>query len=312
VTEHPSLDGLVRQLCRGARRRPRQGKGRCVAADRSDLVGVACSEDGHKETVPAKDLRKGDIVRVEKDNVMRPMARLSREPPSSTSPPSLANRRLVLKEPEPTCSRPLTAGTTIISDWLLIRVTTNPGDTFLDRMIRLVERSQTAEDPNEIALTVLLDPDADFRDCRRDDRAGGETLLQAQINVADLVALLVALIPTTIGALLSAIGIAAIDRTMRFNVLAMSARQSKQPAMSRRCILDKTGTITTGNREANDFIAVHGLPAEDLIQAAFSGILFRYDAGRPIRRLVQCGARRSTGVWSSTGEGTGLFSADPA
>ena len=134
------------------------------------------------------------------------------------------------------------------------------------------------------------------------------TYLQAQINVADLVALLVALIPTTIGALLSAIGIAAIDRTMRFNVLAMSGKAVEAAGDVQTLILDKTGTITTGNREANDFIAVHGFQQRDLIQAAFLASYF--DTTPEGRSVVSCSAARGAQPVSGLDQAKGLdFSA---
>ena len=137
------------------------------------------------------------------------------------------------------------------------------------------------------------------------------TYLQAQINVADLVALLVALIPTTIGALLSAIGIAAIDRTMRFNVLAMSGKAVEAAGDVQTLILDKTGTITTGNREANDFIAVHGFQQRDLIQAAFlHPISIRRRRVDPSSRAVRREALNR--CWCSTRRRDWIFQRRPA
>ena len=175
----------------------------------------------------------------------------------STRRPSPANPRLCSRKRERTCS-PVTAGTTIVSDWLIVRVTTDPGDTFLDRMIHLVEGAKRQKTPNEIALTVLLAILTLIFVIVVAAMAPVAAYLQAQINVADLIALLVALIPTTIGALLSAIGIAGIDRTMRFNVLAMSGKAVEAAGDVQTLILDKTGTITTGDREANDFIPAAG------------------------------------------------------
>ncbi len=180
----------------------------------------------------------------------------------------------VLKETGTDMFSSVTAGTTIISDWLLFRVTANPGDSFLDRMIRLVEAAKRQKTPNEIALTVLLSILTLIFVIVVATIAPVAIYLQAQINVADLVALLVALIPTTIGALLSAIGIAAIDRTMRFNVLAMSGKAVEAAGDVQTLILDKTGTITTGDRQASDFIPVAGRQQKDLVQAAFLASYF--------------------------------------
>jgi len=180
----------------------------------------------------------------------------------------------VLKEPGTDMFSSVTAGTTVISDWLLFRVTVNPGHTFLDRMIQLVEAAKRQKTPNEIALTVLLSILTLIFVIVVATIAPVAAYLEARINVADLVALLVALIPTTIGALLSAIGIAGIDRTMRFNVLATSGKAVEAAGDVQTLILDKTGTITTGNREARDFLPVAGRTRQELIQAAYLASYF--------------------------------------
>ncbi len=289
-----------------------EGRGKAKAAalrrTRSDLVGVRVIEDGHKETVPAKDLRKGDIVRVEKDNVMPADGEVIEGAAFVNESAITGESAPVLKEAGTDMFSSVTAGTTVISDWLLIRVTTNPGDTFLDRMIRLVEGAKRQKTPNEIVLTVLLSILTLIFVIVVATIAPVATYLQAQINVADLVALLVALIPTTIGALLSAIGIAAIDRTMRFNVLAMSGKAVEAAGDVQTLILDKTGTITTGNREANDFIAVHGFQQRDLIQAAFLASYF--DTTPEGRSVVSCSAARGAQPVSGLDQAKGLdFSA---
>jgi len=289
-----------------------EGRGKAKAdalrRTRSDLVGVRVLEDGHEETVPAKDLRKGDIVRVEKDNVMPADGEVIEGAAFLNESAITGESAPVLKEAGTDMFSSVTAGTTIISDWLLIRVTTNPGDTFLDRMIRLVEGAKRQKTPNEIALTVLLSILTLIFVIVVATIAPVATYLQAQINVADLVALLVALIPTTIGALLSAIGIAAIDRTMRFNVLAMSGKAVEAAGDVQTLILDKTGTITTGNREANDFIAVHGFQQRDLIQAAFLASYF--DTTPEGRSVVSCSAARGAQPVSGLDQAKGLdFSA---
>ncbi len=289
-----------------------EGRGKAKAdalrRTRSDLVGVRVLEDGHKEIVPAKDLRKGDIVRVEKDNVMPADGEVIEGAAFVNESAITGESAPVLKETGTDMFSSVTAGTTIISDWLLIRVTTNPGDTFLDRMICLVEGAKRQKTPNEIALTVLLSILTLIFVIVVATIAPVATYLQAQINVADLVALLVALIPTTIGALLSAIGIAAIDRTMRFNVLAMSGKAVEAAGDVQTLILDKTGTITTGNREANDFIAVHGFQQRDLIQAAFLASYF--DTTPEGRSVVSCSAARGAQPVSGLDQAKGLdFSA---
>jgi len=201
-------------------------------------------EDGREETVPATQLRIGDIVRVEQNDllpadgtVVEGIAYVNESAITGESAP-------VLKEAGTDIFSAVTAGTKIVSDWLLIRVTANAGDSFLDRMIRLVEGAKRQKTPNEIALTVLLSILTLIFLIVVAAIAPVAVYLNARINVADLVALLVALIPTTIGALLSAIGIAAIDRTMRFNVLATSGRAVEAAGDVQTLILDKTGTIT--------------------------------------------------------------------
>jgi K+-transporting ATPase ATPase B chain len=255
-----------------------EGRGKAKAASlrraRSELVGVRVLGDGRQETVPAKDLRKGDTVRVEKGNVIPADGEVIEGVASVNESAITGESAPVLREAGTDMFSSVTAGTTIISDWLLIRVTHNPGETFLDRMIHLVEGARRQKTPNEIALVVLLSILTLIFTIVVAAIAPVAAYLQAQINVADLVALLVALIPTTIGALLSAIGIAAIDRTMRFNVLAMSGKAVEAAGDVQTLLLDKTGTITVGDRQASDFIPVSGREQKDLIQAAFLASYF--------------------------------------
>jgi len=162
----------------------------------------------------------------------------------------------------------VTTGTTVISDCLLVRASAGPGETFLDRMIHLVEGAKRQKTPNEIALTALLSILTLIFVIVVAAMAPVASYLNAQINVADLIALVVALIPTTIGALLSAIGIAGIDRMVRFNVLATSGKAVEAAGDAQLLILDKTGTITVGNRQATQFIALPGCSSQQLAQAA--------------------------------------------
>jgi len=162
----------------------------------------------------------------------------------------------------------VTGGTRVLSDRIVVRITSKPGETFVDRMIGLVEGAARQKTPNEIALNILLaslsivfvvvaltlNPIASYA--------------AAPVSVPVLVALLVCLIPTTIGALLSAIGIAGMDRLVQRNVLAMSGRAVEAAGDVTTLLLDKTGTITYGNRQAAEFIALSGVPREDLIRAA--------------------------------------------
>ncbi|MGD8194366.1 potassium-transporting ATPase subunit KdpB [Herbiconiux sp. P18] len=162
----------------------------------------------------------------------------------------------------------VTGGTRVLSDRVVVKITSKPGETFVDRMIRLVEGASRQKTPNEIALNILLaslsvvflivvltlGPIAGYSD--------------AAPSIAVMVALLVCLIPTTIGALLSAIGIAGMDRLVQHNVLAMSGRAVEAAGDVTTLLMDKTGTITYGNRRASEFIALEGVPAAELREAA--------------------------------------------
>ena len=162
----------------------------------------------------------------------------------------------------------VTGGTQVLSDWIRVRITAAAGSTFLDRMIRLVEGAERQKTPNEIALDILLVGltiifvFATVTIPSYADYAGGA------ISIIILVALFVTLIPTTIGALLSAIGIAGMDRLVRFNVLAMSGRAVEAAGDVDTLLLDKTGTITLGNRQATEFKPVRGVTEQELADAA--------------------------------------------
>ncbi len=255
-----------------------EGRGKAKATalrqTRLNLMANRVLENGAIETVPATQLRIGDLVRVEKDHILPADGAVIEGVAFVNESAITGESAPVLKEPGTDMFSSVTAGTKIISDWLLIRVTTNPGDSFLDHMIRLVEGAKRQKTPNEIALTVLLAILTLIFLIVVAAIAPVAVYLNARINVADLVALLVALIPTTIGALLSAIGIAAIDRTMRFNVLATSGKAIEAAGDVQTLILDKTGTITTGDRQVTDFLPVAGQSGKALIQAAFLASYF--------------------------------------
>ncbi|MGK2965003.1 MAG: potassium-transporting ATPase subunit KdpB [Tepidiformaceae bacterium] len=223
---------------------------------------------GGTEVVTSLDLRRGDIVRVELNevipgdgDVVEGVAYVNEAAITGESAP-------VLKEPGTDIRSSVTGGTTVVSDHLQVRITANPGETFLDRMIGLVEGAARQKTPNEIALnillagltfiflmvTVTLQPFANY---------AGDLL-----SVVVLVALLVCLIPTTIGGLLSAIGIAGMDRLVQRNVLAMSGRAVEAAGDIDTLLLDKTGTITFGNRLAAEFIPVDGVTEAELVEAA--------------------------------------------
>src|ERR1700752_3478656 len=161
-----------------------------------------------------------------------------------------------------------TGGTQVISDWLKVRITAAPGSTFLDRMIALVEGAERQKTPNEIALNILLAGLTIIFVFAVATIPSFATYAGGAVSVVVLVALFVALIPTTIGALLSAIGIAGMDRLVRFNVLAMSGRAVEAAGDVATLLLDKTGTITLGNRQATAFRPIRGVTEQELADAA--------------------------------------------
>jgi K+-transporting ATPase ATPase B chain len=224
--------------------------------------------NGAEEMVPSSQLRRGDIVLIREGEiipgdgeVVEGIAYVNEAAITGESAP-------VLKEPGTDIRSGVTGGTQVVSDWLKIRITADPGETFLDRMIALVEGAQRQKTPNEVALTILLaglsiifllvvvtlQPFAIY---------AGEAL-----STIVLVALLVCLLPTTIGALLSAIGIAGMDRVTRFNVLAMSGRAVETSGDVDVLLLDKTGTITYGNRLAAEIVPVGEASREEAVRAA--------------------------------------------
>lgn len=182
----------------------------------------------------------------------------------------------------------VTGGTTVISDWLVVRITAAPGSSFLDRMIALVEGAERQKTPNEIALNVLLAGMTIVFLIAVVTLSGLGRYSGANVPVPVLVALLVTLIPTTIGGLLSAIGIAGMDRLIRFNVLAMSGRAVEAAGDVDTLLLDKTGTITFGNRMASEIIPVSGVTEREAAEAALLASLADETAeGRSIVALAQ-------------------------
>jgi len=241
---------------------------------------------GGVDEVPAAALRKGDLVCVDRDDVIPADGEVVEGTAYIDESAITGEAAPVVKEPGTDIFSSVTAGTRIISDHLLIRVSANPGESFLDRMIHLVEGAKRQKTPNEIALTVLLSILTLIFVIVVAAMAPVAAYLHAQINVADLIALLVALIPTTIGALLSAIGIAGIDRTARFNLIAMSGKAVEAAGDVHTILLDKTGTITIGNRQATDFIPLDGVAARTLVQAAYLASIF--DTTPEGRTIVTC------------------------
>jgi potassium-transporting ATPase ATP-binding subunit len=229
--------------------------------------------DGRIEQVSGSSLRAGDVVVCEAGDlipgdgeVVEGIATVDESVITGESAP-------VIRESGGDRSA-VTGGTKVLSDQVRIRITSNPGETFLDRMIALVEGAQRQKTPNEIALNILiagltlifllavvtLQPYAAY--------SVGQVGMGQVPSVAVLVSLLVCLIPTTIGGLLSAIGIAGMDRVMQHNVLAMSGKAVEAAGDVNSLLLDKTGTITLGNRQAVEFLPVSGVSNEELADAA--------------------------------------------
>jgi K+-transporting ATPase ATPase B chain len=269
-----------------------EGRGKAQAdalrATKSDASARQVLPDGSTQQVSATSLRKGDHIKVSAGEIIPAdgeviggLAAVDESAITGESAP-------VLKQPGTDIASSVTGGTRVVSDELLIRVSVDPGKGFIDRMISLVEGADRAKTPNEIALTVLLavltqvflivivtlPPIANY--------------VKTPVSIAALIALLVALIPTTIGGLLSAIGIAGMDRVAQFNVIATSGRAVEACGDINTLVLDKTGTITLGNRLAEEFIPVNGHEVKELAQVSLAASLFdETPEGRSIVRLAE-------------------------
>ncbi|GAA3376631.1 potassium-transporting ATPase subunit KdpB [Streptomyces sannanensis] len=249
-----------------------EGRGKAQADTlrkaKTDTVARRLTADGKsEERVPGTDLRIGDHVVCEADDIIPGDGDVIEGVASVDESAITGESAPVIRESGGDRSA-VTGGTKVLSDRIVIKITTKPGETFIDRMISLVEGAARQKTPNEIALNILLasltivfllavvtlQPFAAY--------AGAEQTMVV------LVALLVCLIPTTIGALLSAIGIAGMDRLVQRNVLAMSGRAVEAAGDVSTLLLDKTGTITLGNRQAAEFVPVKGTTAAELADAA--------------------------------------------
>ncbi len=248
-----------------------EGRGKAQADNlrktRTETKAKLVTASDEIQIVPATALRRGNIVRVEASEVIPGDGEVIEGIAAVNEASITGESAPVIRESGGDRSA-VTGGTTVISDWIKVRITANPGETFLDRMIALVEGAERQRTPNEIALSILLagltlvfmlvcvslQPFALY----------GGTILSLPV----LVALLVCLIPTTIGGLLSAIGIAGMDRLVQHNVLAMSGRAVEAAGDVDTLLLDKTGTITLGNRMATEFIPMLEVAVERLADAA--------------------------------------------
>ncbi|HZT95882.1 MAG TPA: potassium-transporting ATPase subunit KdpB [Chloroflexota bacterium] len=254
-----------------------EGRGKAQAdtlrRTRTDAQAKKLLPSGQTEIVSATELRRGDMVLVEAGDLIPGDGEVVEGVASVNEAAITGESAPVIKEPGTDIHSSVTGGTTIVSDWLKIRITANPGETFIDRMIALVEGANRQKTPNEIALNILLASLAIIFLLAVWTLQPFAIYSGSAVAVTTLVALLVCLIPTTIGGLLSAIGIAGMDRLVQFNVLAMSGRAVEAAGDVDTLLLDKTGTITFGNRLAFEFIPLGGHFEKELIEAALRSSL---------------------------------------
>ena len=217
--------------------------------------------------VPGTSLKVGDIVLVEAGDTIPSDGEVIEGVASVNEAAITGESAPVIRESGGDRSA-VTGGTQVLSDWIRVRITAAQGSTFIDRMIKLVEGAERAKTPNEIALNILLAGLTIIFVFATVTIPSYAAYAGGSISVIVLVALFVTLIPTTIGALLSAIGIAGMDRLVRFNVLAMSGRAVEAAGDVDTLLLDKTGTITLGNRQATAFRPVRGVTEQELADAA--------------------------------------------
>ena len=238
------------------------------------------------DKVGASDLKVGDIVVVDAGELIPSDGEIIDGVASVNESAITGESAPVIREAGGDRSA-VTGGTQVLSDWIVVRVTAAPGQTFIDRMIALVEGAKRQKTPNEIALSVLLAGLTLIFVIAVVTIVGLAAYAHAQVSVTTLVALFVTLIPTTIGGLLSAIGIAGMDRLVRFNVIATSGRAVEAAGDVDTLLLDKTGTITFGNRMADELVPVTGVSQRDLGEAALlSSLADQTPEGRSIVEYV--------------------------
>ncbi len=239
------------------------------------------------EGVSAIDLEPGDVVLVEPGDLIPSDGDVIEGVASVNESAITGESAPVIREAGGDRSA-VTGGTVVLSDWIKVRITAAQGSTFLDRMISLVEGAERQKTPNEIALNILLAGLTIIFVIAVATIPSFATYAGGSVSVVVLVALFVTLIPTTIGALLSAIGIAGMDRLVRFNVLAMSGRAVEAAGDVDTLLLDKTGTITLGNRQATEFIPLPGVSEKELADAAqFASLPDETPEGRSIVVLAK-------------------------
>jgi len=236
---------------------------------RKDLVAkkIINMEYRKYETIPASQLVKGDCVLAEAGDIIAGDGEIIKGVASIDESAVTGESAPVIREAGGDRSGVI-GGTKVLSDWIIFQITSNPGETFLDRMIELVEGAARMKTPNELALNILLVSLTFLFLLVTSTLQPYTRYLGSSLTITQLVSLFVALAPTTIGALLSAIGIAGMNRLLKINVLAFSGRAVEAAGDVDTVLLDKTGTITLGNRQADEFIPVKGVRELDLALAA--------------------------------------------
>jgi K+-transporting ATPase ATPase B chain len=270
-----------------------EGRGKAQAASlrrtRSDTIArrLVGGLHGTEQGVPAPELRKGDIVVCETGDIIPSDGTIVDGIASVDESAITGESAPVIREAGGDRSA-VTGGTRVLSDRIVIEITQNPGETFMDRIIGLVESASRQKTPNEIALNILLASLTIIFIIAVVTLQPFAVFAGASVSVVVLIALLVCLIPTTIGALLSAIGIAGIDRLLQKNVLAMSGRAVEASGDVDVLLLDKTGTITLGNRQAAEFIPAPGIEMQRLVKAAdLASVADETPEGRSIVALAR-------------------------
>jgi potassium-transporting ATPase ATP-binding subunit len=269
-----------------------EGRGKAQAdtlrSSRSDTIARKVLPEGSIGQVSSTELRKGDRVKVALGETIPADGEVVAGVASVDESAITGESAPVLKQPGTDIASSVTGGTRVVSDELTIQITADPGQGFIDRMIALVEGAKRTKTPNEIALTVFLAVLTQVFLIVVATLSPLANYVKTPISIAILVALLVALIPTTIGGLLSAIGIAGMNRVSQFNVIATSGRAVEACGDVNTLILDKTGTITLGNRLADEFIPVNGHSVQEVAAIALAGSLFdETPEGKSIVQLAE-------------------------
>jgi K+-transporting ATPase ATPase B chain len=283
-----------------------EGRGKAQAdslrATKSQLVAkrLNSAEGREFDTVPATELRLGNVVLVEAGDMIPGDGEVVEGVASVNESAITGESAPVIREAGGDRSA-VTGGTTVLSDWIKVRISTMPGETFVDRMIALIEGAKRQKTPNEIALSILLSGLTLIFLIAVATLSGLAAYSGTIVGLTVLAALFITLIPTTIGGLLSAIGIAGMDRLIRFNVVATSGRAVEAAGDVDTLLLDKTGTITFGNRMATEFLPIPGVSENDLAEAAqLASLADETPEGRSIVALAKSdfglGERKLTGT----------------